>query len=487
MAGLAELARHAARLSEPEIDHLQRLVATWSLLADLCFSDLMLFGEKNESFVVLGQIRPTTGQTYFPTDWIGRELPTAERPLVSECFATGDVIDGFLVSESHDEQILERCIPVRYEGRTIAVLTRESASSTSRQPGVLEQVYVETFDRLAEMVADGTFPFKDAPERGVGSPRVGDGVVIMDGAGVVTFASPNAVSAFHRIGVHFNLEGERFEQVGVAQEGLRLALKKGRPSTEEVERTNAVTVLLRFIPLLRNDKVDGALLLVRDISELRRRDLLLLSKDATIREIHHRVKNNLQTISALLRLQGRRLSTPEAKAAVEESSRRIRSIALVHETLSHTIGDDVPFTEIVRPLVRMVEEGLSSPDRPVKFTVNGDAGILSADSATPLAVVITELLQNAVDHAFAGIDLQDFSAVVEVDLENTDGRFRISVTDNGIGIPQGFSIDDSTGLGLSIVRTLVTTELGGTIGFSRGNGPASRPGTNVRISVPLPK
>ena len=238
-----------------------------------------------------------------------------------------------------------------------------------------------------------------------------------------------------------------------------------------------------FRSLVEERLVTGALVLMRDISELRRRDLMLLSKDATIREIHHRVKNNLQTISALLRLQGRRLSSPEAKAAVEESVRRIRSIALVHEALSITIGDDVPFLEIVRPLVRMVEEGLISPDRPIRFTVEGDAGILPADVATPLAVVLTELLHNAVDHAFATGPVDD--ATVAIELENTGTRLRVTVIDNGVGTAPGFTIDDSTGLGLSIVRTLVTTELGGTIGFSAGEGTAERPGTVVRISVPV--
>ena len=115
------------------------------------------------------------------------------------------------------------------------------------------------------------------------------------------------------------------------------------------------------------------MLLVRDVTDLRKRDRLLISKDATIREIHHRVKNNLQTISSLLRLQARRLENPEAKAAVSESVRRIRTIALVHESLSREPGDDVTFIEIVRPLLRLAEESLQSPDRP---------GALRAASAT---------------------------------------------------------------------------------------------------------
>src|SRR5207237_6543108 len=113
------------------------------------------------------------------------------------------------------------------------------------------------------------------------------------------------------------------------------------------------TVMLRCLPLVEDGTVTGALVLLRDISELRRRDRLLISMDATIREIHHRVKNNLQTISSLLRLQGRRLDSPEAKGAIEESVRRIRSIALVHETLSRETGADGQFNDLVRPRVRM--------------------------------------------------------------------------------------------------------------------------------------
>jgi two-component sensor histidine kinase len=209
-----------------------------------------------------------------------------------------------------------------------------------------------------------------------------------------------------------------------------------------------------------DSEVTGALMLVRDVSELRRRDRLILSKDATIREIHHRVKNNLQTISSLLRLQARRLQSAEAKAAVTESVRRIRTIALVHEALSREPGDDVAFIEIVRPLLRLVEESLQSPDRPMRFEVIGDGGRLPATVVTPLSVVLTELLQNAVDHGYTE---GDGGGSVVVRLGCTDTELTVAVIDDGRGIAPDFSLDDATGLGLSIVRTLVTTELAGSI------------------------
>ena len=138
--------------------------------------------------------------------------------------------------------------------------------------------------------------------------------------------------------------------------------------TEEVASGGAdVAVVLRCIPLLDHGAMTGALVLMRDVTDLRRRDRLLLSKDAAIREVHHRVKNNLQTISSLLRLQARRLGAGEARKALEEAERRVRSIAVVHEILSRDTTDQVDFNDILPSLVRMAED-LASGDRPVRIT-----------------------------------------------------------------------------------------------------------------------
>ena len=268
----------------------------------------------------------------------------------------------------------------------------------------------------------------------------------------------------HRVGVNTNAVGQSLAELGVAQTAARNAFERREPVVEEFEQTSEVTLLTRTIPTLKRlgggVVVTGGVVLLRDVSELRRRDRLLLTKDATIREIHHRVKNNLQTISSLLRLQARRLKSEEAISAIGESVRRIRTIALVHETLSHEAGEDISFVEIVRPLLRLVEEGLQSTDRPVKFNVQGDGGRLPATIATPLSVVILELLQNAVDHGFPE---GSAGGSVLVLLSHDDESLNIRVTDNGRGLSKDFDIKAATGLGLSIVRTLVTTELAGTI------------------------
>ncbi|HEY8543866.1 MAG TPA: sensor histidine kinase [Acidimicrobiales bacterium] len=495
MASLAELARFFTRIDPAAVAHLQRLLASWGLLADFCFADLLMFGvvgqpreDGGNRFVVLGQVRPTTAQTVYRADWVGTVLEESDRPLVARAYKLGEIIEGEITVPPLKERVRMLCIPVRYKGEVVAVMTRESAPSIGRQPGELERIYVDVFNRFARMIAAGDFPYDAENTESKEAPRVGDGVIVLDDAARVEYASPNAVSTLHRLGIHGNAEGLRFSEVGLEENVVNTAFSLGVPVTEEIPRGTEVTVLMRCIPIVENKVVTGAVVLLRDISELRHRDLLLLSKDATIREIHHRVKNNLQTISSLLRLQGRRLESPEAKAAIEESVRRIRSIALVHEILSREVGgDDVPFAEIVRPLISMVQDAMATPERPITVRVEGDGGLMPAAVATPLAVVLNELFQNAFDHAYPeSLPLGPEGAQVKVEIAREhDKSVRVRVADDGAGLPEGFSLESSTGLGLSIVRTLVTTELGGEITIANGDGPADRPGTVVELTLPI--
>jgi two-component sensor histidine kinase len=247
------------------------------------------------------------------------------------------------------------------------------------------------------------------------------------------------------------------------------------PVSEELELGD-VAVFMRCIPLLDQGKVTGALVLVRDVTDLRRRDRLLLGKDVAIREVHHRVKNNLQTISSLLRLQARRLPKGDGRHALEEAERRVRSIAVVHEILSRDTTDEVDFNEILPSLVRMAED-LSGAHVPAQVTWSGEAGEMGAQVATPLAVALNELMQNAVEHAFAapaghGAEghHQASGPRVHVSLSRRGDELAVQVRDNGRGLPEGFSIEATTSLGLSIVRGLVNSQLGGTIKMYNDGG-----------------
>jgi two-component sensor histidine kinase len=287
------------------------------------------------------------------------------------------------------------------------------------------------------------------------------------------------------MGISSNAEGMRLDELGIEENAVRAAYGTLFPVTEEIERRPDVIVLLRCIPLLDDGGVTGSVVLIRDVTQLRRLDRLLLSKDATIREVHHRVKNNLQTISSLLRLQARRLDSAEARAALIEAERRIRAIARVHEILSREAVEQVPFDEIIEDLVRVAADSAHSLQRSVGFTAEGDAGELPAEVATPLAVVLQEILQNAVEHAFEEA-ADDFGVgapkgTVALTLRNDGRNLDVIVRDDGRGLPPDFSIERSDSLGLSIVSRLVQSQLGGTIELVNADGG----GTEVRLVVPL--
>ena len=264
---------------------------------------------------------------------------------------------------------------------------------------------------------------------------------------------------------------------------------------DEVSQTASVAVLVQAVPLVASGVVTGALVLIRDVTDVRRLDRLVLSKDTAIREVHHRVKNNLQTISSLLSLQARRVGSDESRSALLEAERRVRSIALVHEVLSREPSDQVPFDDILTSLVAMAKDSVITDQR-IEITVNGDLGEVDAEIATPLAVAMAELIQNAVEHAFAlttsGTEVEgqwvirheDLAGEVVLDLEQNGGELRVTITDNGRGLPQGFSIETTTSLGLSIVRNLIVGQLGGQIEM-RSVAEGTGGGTVTTFTVPL--
>ncbi|MGA1141795.1 MAG: sensor histidine kinase [Ilumatobacteraceae bacterium] len=470
MPTLLELASEHTELSEDDVSHLAALISEWGMLADFSFADLLLYvpvtSAGGVNWLTASQVRAATGQTLYESDLVGEFADDTDRPFIAAAAQSGQIQQGEITLSYLNDPVNMTAIPVMREGRVIAVLTREVSSVSGRRPGQLERTYLSIFDDFANMIATGLFPFEGRVADSSVAPRVGDGVVVLDGSARVRYASPNAVSALHRIGIRANAVGQSLAELGFAHDAARASFERREPVVEELDQEHDVTLLVRSIPILkrgvRATNVVGGVVLMRDVSELRRRDRLILTKDATIKEIHHRVKNNLQTISSLLRLQGRRLSSDEAKAAIADSVRRIRTIALVHETLSREPGEDVAFVEILRPLIQLSQESLQSSDRPVRFEVRGDAGRLPATIATPLSVVILELLQNVVDHAF-GDKRRDGVVRVFLARDPDDDALHLRVIDNGVGVDERFDISQATGLGLSIVRTLVTTELGGTI------------------------
>jgi two-component sensor histidine kinase len=455
------------------VRHMHRLAQASAMLADLSQADVLVMRPEGHGFRVMSHVRPMNARTIYPVDLVDEVLPMSVRPLLTQAFETGEVMDGGVYLERSERWIRTLAVPVRFEGEIVGVLAREFAPHIEIMPGDLEHHAFTTFRRFAAMIGAGNFPFGVETRRHDHPPRVGDGLMLFDRAGRLEYASPNSLTVLRQVGANEVNLSQRLGDMGVDAPGMRQAYANGLDYTDEIEVGDRV-LSTYCVPLIDDGEVTGALVLLRNITELRQRDRLLMTKDATIAEIHHRVKNSLQTASSLLQLQSRRLESEAAKDALAESARRIRTIGVVHELLSHRTDDEVQFGEVLNMLTAMLSDSMLDPAKPITFTVDCDPAILPNNLTTPLALMASELVQNAIDHAQC--------SEVTVALRTQPDAVVMSVADNGIGFstPDPMADPDTTRLGMTIVRTIAQSELGGSIETSDNS-----PGAKVQIRVPL--
>jgi two-component sensor histidine kinase len=463
-----------SNLKANEVEHLSELVAEWRLLADLSFADLLLWlpirrDEKSwpEGHLAIAQIRPTTAATVFTEDLVGTSINWGQRPLVDQALSEGEIVRDAKPEQVGQIVIKEETIPVILNGKILAVISRHRNADLMRQPSKLELNYREIAHKIYKMVAEGNFPIRNSLYSSESAPRVGDGLIRLDVNGTIFFASPNARSALSRVGFQKELEGENLGVVfsnlnkGDTQptdESWQTMLSGKSLRRTEYESQSAVLDIL-VIPLTEGSDRIGAIVLIHNITELRNRDRALLTKDATIKEIHHRVKNNLQTVSALLRLQSRRVTDPIASSALDEAVRRVASIALVHETLSNQSSEFVEFDLV---LDQIIKNALDLNPRSIGYKKIGEFGSFDSKTATALSLVITELIHNALEHG-----LSETGDQLTVEISKNGNQYLVSVCDNGSGLPKEFNIEKSANLGLQIANTLTKNELNGSINLVR--------------------
>jgi two-component sensor histidine kinase len=489
---LSDLVLAQGRSSEADIEWLHLLIGDWQLLADLAFADIVLWvPNKEDSFVAVAHARPSSSATLFYRDFVGQTVKPEWAAQVTEAFTTTKIIDSTTPTWYEETPTRVRAVPVLRRlapsGKLttdfpIAVITRHTNLSEARTPSRQELTFNECANDLFAMIASGDFPdlgAPTAPRRG--APRASDGLIRLDIDGLVTFASPNALSAFNRMGFEGELEGESLAEVttalladhkDVVDESLPLVVTGRAPWRTDIE-SRGVTVSLRTIPIRDRGERIGAIVLCRDVTEVRHQERELITKDATIREIHHRVKNNLQTVASLLRIQARRTHNDVARDALGQAMRRVAAIAVVHDTLSEGLSQNVDFDAVFDRVLLLIAEVASSHNTTVHPKSSGSFGILPSEYATPLALALTELVTNAVEHGLAGREGE-----VTIVTKRTEQKLSVKVRDNGVGLAEG---KVGSGLGTQIVRTLIQGELGGTIDWHTLVGS----GTEVTIDIPL--
>ena len=489
MPTLEELLAKKNPLTVEQSHRLHELIADWQLLSDLSFADLILWVPIRidvkswpTGHIAVAHIRPTTAATVFAHDVIGQEIAWGEQARIDSALSDGEIVRDSEPEQIGDLLIKEETIPVTFQGQTIAVISRHRNADLMRSPSRLELNYREIAHSLYRMVAEGTFPFPDAIPLFDPLPRVGDGLIRLDNNGVISYASPNARSAFSRLGWGSELESSSLGEVAESlaktrqdphEEGLRSSLSGKTLQRVECENPGG-TIDLLVMPIVHGVDRIGAIVLLHNVTELRRRERELVTKNATIREIHHRVKNNLQTVSALLRLQSRRIDDSSARDALDEAVRRIASIAIVHETLSNSSEESVEFDDVLDRLLANALE-LSPRMSEIGIEREGLVGTLEPRLATPLALIVTELIHNALEHGLATQGSQ-MRIIAKRDAQTCS----LFVDDNGVGLPTGFELNTSSNLGLQIVRTLTQNELQGELQIVSKDA-----GTSASVSFPI--
>lgn len=473
MLRIRRICKEHTDLTGPQIDRLAQVSRNMQLLADLSYADIILYCRtKNAQTIVGAEAKPSTATSLYADERVESVLDESVNSAVAGVLEGGRSQE-LLTFELEGREVQVKAIPISLDGVVIAAMSRELA--LPEPDSEMELMYMSMADQMLLMLRDNQLVGMSAPSFSA-TRTAGDGIMKIDADGAVAYASPNAVSIYRRLGVTGNLVGRRIQEMSLYEGAVGTALEAKRAHQEETAEKGRA-ILKRAIPLLDGGRLLGALAIVRDVTDLRARDKELRIKDATIREIHHRVKNNLQTIASLLRLQARRLKTDEGRNALMESVSRISSIAVVHEILAGQEKESVDFASLVSKIADVVSQAMASRDSDIAIRIEGTSGIIPAVTATPLAMVVTELIQNAMEHAFS----TGRKGTVTISLDRKGRRLDVEVADDGIGLPDGFSMSSSSNLGLQIVQTLVNDELHGELKISGNRG------TRIRIALGIPE
>ena len=451
--------------------HLGNIEGNLQLIADLAYGDVALaVAGSDGALSVAADSRPMTALAAMAASRRGRTLSRRDEPEAYAALASGEPAHGDRRRSTRGIAYTTSVWPVRdSSGATIAVIIVDVTLQALEAPGRMERSFMALADGLLVVIGNGPLYDLVTGEPFVTTRVAGDGVLSIDTDGAVAYASPNAVNIMKGAGYEGALTGQSAASLPGGEQAIAPALR-GHGALG-IEVTSAARVLsYRTVAL-----PSGAAVLVEDLTDMRQREQEIKVKDATIREVHHRVKNNLQTVASLLRIQARRSGSPEAARALREAVERISSMAVVHEQLTGSDDERVDFADAARTIVEMVRSGLAGSDSNIIARVEGSTGQVPAQVATSLALLTAELVHNAIEH---GVGPQG-SGTVTVSLRRLDDEIKIVVRDDGCGLASDFDPEQTANLGLAIVKTVVEDDLKGTLTFSSGRG------TTVTVRVPV--
>lgn len=474
---ISEICRKYTSLEPRQMVLLDRMSVVFPFIADLIYGQVRLYLPMREqqrtdgaveAFVVAADVRPHT--VYMPaTDSLtGRVIPAIEEPFVRETFRTGEPCHGRR-EYTYGSFIGMTTYAIHDGEQTIAVISFEVD---------VDRLKIRDYSVLPRAALDVLMAARRGVDPAEFAPIASsDGIIVTDHLSRIIFSNSSAHRIYRVLGIG-SLHGRHIFDRLLTQHVTRETVEAGRPWRREQEAGGLILVR-RDITLQEGGHLVRRLVILSDVTDIRARDKEIRIKSAVIQEIHHRVKNNLQTIASLLRLQARRCRSEEARAALKASMDRVLSISVVHDFLARQGKEAINVESVLREIFRLVGH-MPDADFTLHLDYDGPAVVLPAHCASSLALVINELMLNAMEHAFAGRQ----SGTIGMHVREEDEHYVLDFYDDGNGLPADFDLAHTRSLGLSIVRTLVEGDLSGEISFS--SDEREHHGTHACITIPKP-
>ncbi len=475
----------------PDVELLENVQRGMAITADLTRSDLLLVCPRNaEQVVVVAQAHPHSITSLYDAELIGKTLTRQDSPIILESWRRSWPMRAQRQLMPSSAPIVQQVYPIRGQsGEPLAFLSMETSLIQVERHHSRHRSFRYAVDWLRWMCIRGELvrtenlsPFGEW-----------DGILFVDGQRRITYLSGIANNLYRRLGYMDDLRGKRLNELGtdddeMAAESMFARQPLERECIEEGQIWIRKTLPVWQPPTLRGrlqgltmarpgpGDVGGVMIMIHDATEERRKKQELDVKTTMIQEVHHRVKNNLQTIAATLRMQARRTNEPEALQAINEAITRILSVAVIHEFLSKDERQAINIREICQRIIGQSRQVSALPGQNIAYSMDGPSIYLPSQQATASALVINELIQNAVEHGFETAK----QGHVRVLLEDGGDTVRIEVRNDGDLLPPNFDMTQTNSLGLQIVRTLVQSDLHGKLGLKNEAG-------EVVASVEFPK
>lgn len=462
---VSDLCEKYTDLTQGDIRIIRAYVTRLQSMADVTQADFFVEcpSKQADTAVIIAHARPRTARSLYRDPVAGQIALKVNEPAVLRTFRTGGPSIGVRGVSLEGVPVKQSVVPIRGRlGTVIGALVMEQGIAQGAELEPQVEMLVETAKNVTESLqaAGGGWQAHDI---------FLDGFLVADSEGTITYASPLAERLLGGLCEKSPITGANIREVCL-DPSLEKAILVDRVYTVKEIGVGDLLLQVRGLPLLKNGGVSGYVLAVRDLTDVRKKERELMVKSAVIQEIHHRIKNNLQMIASLLRLQQRRVDSPETRNAFADSINRVMTIAIVHDVLSRDGLELIDVREVVERIAEMQRATGSEHDGRIAVKVTGDRVVLASRQATSVGLIVNELVNNSMCHAFAGRE----SGEIEVNLKDEGAYVAVRVSDNGTGFPEEFLLGRPPTLGLSIVQALVEDDLNGTLTAANREGACTQ-------------